>query len=78
MKDFRFNKKAQSILEYVIILTVILAAILLGTKYIKNSLLGKDVTDSSQVSDTSLFGQAGGVITDHTSELANIGQPKEK
>jgi len=73
MKIFRSDRKAQSILEYVVILTVILAAVILGSQYIKNSLLGKDVDKPENVSDTSLFGQAGGVISDHTNAIASIG-----
>ena len=76
MINSRLNPKAQSILEYVIILTVILAAVILGTVAIKKSLIGTATKGEEVPEASSLFGKTGKVISDYTGELKKIGQPK--
>ncbi len=72
MRNLRINTKAQSILEYVIIFTVIIGAVIAGTVFIKKSLTGGGAT----VTEGSLFGKTGKVIEDFTGELGKLGQPK--
>lgn len=67
------RKRGQSILEYVIVLTAIVAAILFGVKYVKLSLIGTETgTTADDVTETSLFGTAGNMITDWTGELPGV------
>lgn len=72
MKDLKINHKGQSVLEYVIVLTAIVAAILFGVKYIKKSLIGTETGTEVDSGETSVFGTAGDMITDWTGELPGV------
>lgn len=72
MKDLKVNHKGQSVLEYVIVLTAIVAAILFGAKYIRKSLIGTEAGTTVDESVDSVFGTAGNMITDWTGELPGV------
>jgi len=72
MRNLKINPKAQSILEYVIILTVIIGAVILGAVVIKNKLIGQGAPTGESVSGDSLFGKSGKVITDFTGKVRDI------
>ena len=74
MKDLKINYKAQSILEYVIVLTAIVAALLFGIKHIRKSLIGTEDGAAVSTTETSLFGTAGDMITDWTGELPGVSE----